>query len=279
MTIKETLFFGVENLKKANINEEMLKARRLLAFVLGTNKEYLLIHNDDEISKEQINEYKRYINRLKKGEPLQYITNSQEFMGLNFFVNKSVLIPQPDTEILTIEVIELTKTNNVSTILDLCTGSGAIGISLSKNLPRVKVLASDISKKALLVADRNNRNLGTNVEFIKSNLFEKIVGNFDIIVSNPPYIEKNVILTLDKEVQKEPKLALNGGKDGLDFYRKIIGQAYKYLTPNGFLCLEIGYNQKEQVIDLINKTNRYQDVYNKKDLSNNDRIIICRKKE
>lgn len=168
-------------------------------------------------------------------------------------------------------------------ILDLCTGSGAIGISIANNISGCKVTLSDISKEALEVTKKNciKNKVEDRVNIIQSDLFESIDENnkFDIIVSNPPYIKTDVIKTLDKEVQNEPILALDGGEDGLDIYRRIIKEAHKYLKCNGYLCLEIGYDQKEDVTKLIEKTNYYQDKYSKKDLAGNDRIIICKKKE
>ena len=134
---------------------------------------------------------------------------------------------------------------------------------------------SDISYDALKIAQKNSVN--TNIKIIQSDLFEKIEKKFDIIVSNPPYIETRTIQTLDKEVQMEPKLALDGGEDGLDLYRRIIKEAYKYLNSNGILALEIGYNQKDKVINLIEVSNKYEDIYAKKDLSKNDRIVVCMK--
>ena len=191
-------------------------------------------------------------------------------------------------------------------ILDLCTGSGAIGISIAKYVDNSKITLSDISNEALKVAKQNYINIvGKNsyihsqnslkynvgvdanidpkkqIKFVQSDLFKNMDKNtkFDIIVSNPPYIKSDVIRTLDKEVQKEPILALDGGKDGLDIYRKIIKEAYKYLKCNGYLCLEIGYDQKKEVINLIESIGEYKDIYSKKDLAGNDRIVICKKKE
>ena len=167
-------------------------------------------------------------------------------------------------------------------MLDLCTGSGAIGISIAKNINNCEITLSDISKDALNVATQNYNNIvgahdcARQDKIIQSDLFENIKDKFDIIVSNPPYIKSDVIKTLDKEVQNEPILALDGGKDGLDTYRKIIEHAYKYLNENGYLCLEIGYDQKDEVIRLIEETNQYKDIYSKKDLAGNDRIIICK---
>ena len=175
------------------------------------------------------------------------------------------------------------KSHNNIKILDLCTGSGAIGISIAKHIENCEITLSDISAEALNVANKNSVGVGFHpdpnkkIQIIQSDLFENIKDKFDIIVSNPPYIKTDIIKTLGKEVQKEPMLALDGGKDGLDIYRKIIEQAYKYLNENGYLCLEIGYDQKDEVISLIKETEKYTNIYSKKDLAGNDRIVICEK--
>ncbi|MFG6319256.1 MAG: peptide chain release factor N(5)-glutamine methyltransferase [Clostridia bacterium] len=196
-------------------------------------------------------------------------------MGLNFYVNENVLIPQPDTEILVEEVLQLLKQNVSKKILDICTGSGAIAISIAKMQENSTVTASDISKKAINIARKNSVDNNTDIEFVLSNMFEKINGKFDIIVSNPPYIEENVISTLPKEVQKEPYIALSGGEDGLKFYRIIAKEGKKFLNANGYIAVEIGYNQKEKVIELFEKE-EYKEVYSKKDFGGNDRIVIAK---
>ena len=243
-------------------------------------KDNNLIHDDEEINDGLSNVFFEKIDRLKKHEPLQYIINKQEFMGFDFYVDENVLIPQPDTENLVEEVILLSETlrKNYKTelrILDLCTGSGAIAISISKLIKNCLVYASDISKEALKIADENSSRNQANVLFIESNLFEKISNlyKFDIIVSNPPYIESDVIETLSEEVKKEPILALDGGDDGLDFYRKIAKEAKGYLNTNGYLAFEIGYNQKEEVEKILLEVG-YKNIYSRKDLGGNDRIVI-----
>lgn len=249
MKISEVLKDGIYVLKEKNIDDSNLKARLLLAHLLGKSKEYLIINSFEELDTEKQIEYFYLLDRLIMGEPLQYITENQEFMGLDFFVNKNVLIPQPDTEILVQSVIKFLNNNcgkensklfemlekskiNTPKILDLCTGSGAIAISLAKVFQNdnVEIMASDISEDALKVAKINCEKNEVNLKLIKSDLFENIDEKFDIIVSNPPYIETDVILELDLDVQNEPHLALDGGKDGLDFYRKIAENAKKYLN-------------------------------------------------
>ena len=276
MNIKDALEYGINELKEKNIEEPILKTKILLAYILNCKKEDLLIHETEEIDTKTINIYKENINKVCSYTPLQYVTKIQEFMDLSFYVDERALIPQPDTENLVYEVIELLKNKENVDILDLCTGSGAIAISLKKNLPNAKIVGTDISKDALEVAKINAKNNNAKIDFIKSDLFEKVQEQYNAIISNPPYIKTKIIKTLDKEVQKEPILALDGGQDGLDFYKKIIKDAYKYLKPDGYLCLEIGYDQKEEVINLINENGNYKEVYSKKDLAGNDRIVICK---
>lgn len=281
MSINQELINAIKILKENNIEEASLKARMILANILKKPKEYLLIHEEEELSLNDINKYKEDIKKLANNVPIQYIINKQEFMGLNFYVDENVLIPQPDTEILVEEVINICRDidcrepEKTIKILDLCTGSGAIGISIAKNIKNCEMTLSDISNDALKIAQKNSAN--SNIKIIQSDLFEKIEEKFDIIVSNPPYIETKIISTLDKEVQMEPRLALDGGEDGLNLYRRIIKEAYKYLNSNGILALEIGYNQKDKVINLLKQSNMYVNIYFKKDLSKNDRIVVCRK--
>ena len=277
MTIREALNKGTFMLKNNNIETPKLKARLLLQFTLNKTREYLIIYDNESISQNKEVLYFKYIDKLIQGIPLQYITNTQEFMKMSFFVNDNVLIPQPDTEILVEETIKIAKNIKKPTILDLCTGSGAIAVSLKKYLQDSIVYASDISPKALEVAKRNAKNNNVEVNFFESDLFENLPNiKFDIIVSNPPYIKKDVIKTLDKEVQNEPKLALDGGIDGLDFYRKIVNDGYHYLKYNSYLCLEIGYNQKEEVMEIIKNERKYINTYCLKDLYDNNRVIVTK---
>lgn len=275
MKIKNILERGMEVLKETEVEEYKLKCRMLLANILGSSKEYLLIHGEEEIPKELENEFFLKIERVKKNEPIQYILNCQEFMGLEFYVDENVLIPQPDTEILVEEIIKISNKPKMK-ILDLCTGSGAIGISLYKLLKNAEVYASDISNEAINIAKKNANKNNVKIEFIKSDLFENFSKEykFDIIVSNPPYIKTEVIQTLSEEVKREPVLALDGGRDGLKFYRKIIKESKNFLNPNGYLAFEIGYDQKEKVQNLFIE-NGYKNIYSKKDLSENDRIVIA----
>lgn len=279
MQIKEAMRKGMIKLKTNNVKEPNLKARLLMQYILNRPREYILVHDDKQLTLRQNVDYFKLIKKLIEGVPLQHITHQQEFMKLMFYVDENVLIPRPDTEILVEEVIKLAKSINAKKILDLCTGSGAIAVSLAKYIEGSQITATDISRKALSIAKLNatNNNVEDKITFVSSDLFQNISEEkYDIIVSNPPYIKRKVIKTLDEEVKREPIIALDGGNDGLDFYKKIIRNAYQYLKYKGYLCLEIGYDQKDEVIDLINKEEKYIDTYSKKDLFDNDRIVITK---
>lgn len=280
MKISDVLKYSIEVLEENNVIDAKQKSRRLLAFVLNKDKEYLMIHANEEIDENLYNVYLKSLERLKNHEPIQYILENQEFMGFNFYVDKNVLIPQPDTENLVEEVINVIEKNNLKypKILDLCTGSGAIAISLAKLVKKSIVYGSDISCEALKIAENNSVSNQANVLFMKSDMFKNIFKEykFNVIVSNPPYIETKVIKTLDKDVQNEPILALDGGEDGLKYYREIAENAKKYLEDDGFLALEIGYNQKEKVEKIL-KENDYRNIYSRKDLAGIIRVIVAQK--
>ena len=285
MKVLEILEAGNKILKDVNVEEYYLKTKMLLLDILNKPKEYLIINKDEEVNEELENIFFEKLELLKKNIPIQYIINKQEFYGYEFFVNENVLIPQPDTEILVEEVINYINSkiigNSKVDVLDLCTGSGIIGICLKKKLEsKVCIYESDVSENALEVAKKNAERLDTDINFIKSDLFEKINSNFkfDIIVSNPPYIKTDVIKSLSGEVKCEPFIALDGKEDGLYFYRKIIKEAKEYLNINGMLFFEIGYDQREEVENLF-KENGYKNVYSKKDYSGNDRIVVGMKGE
>lgn len=281
MTISELIKKGMIELKNGNIEEPKLKARLLMQYVLNKSRQYVIVNDREELDNIKEKQYLEEIKILKKGVPIEHITHQKEFMKLSFFVDKNVLIPRQDTEILVEEVINIAKKNNAKKILDLCTGSGAIAVSLAKYLPQAEIIAIDISNEALKIAKKNaiSNNVENQITFISSDMFTNLnEEKFDIIVSNPPYIKTNVIKNLDIQVQNEPFIALDGGKDGLDFYKKIINESYQYLKYNGYLCLEIGFDQKIDVIELIENTESFTGTYSKKDLFDNDRIIVTRLK-
>ena len=279
MQIKDVMRKGMIKLKTNGVKEPNLKSRLLMQYILNKPREYLLVNDNKELTLRQNVNYFKAIKKLIEGIPLQHITHQQEFMKLMFYVDENVLIPRADTEILVEEVIKIAKKINAKKILDLCTGSGAIAVSLAKYIKGGQITATDISEKALRIARLNarNNNVDDKITFISSNLFQNIPEEkYDMIVSNPPYIKRKVIESLDKEVKKEPIIALDGGNDGLDFYKKIIYTSYEYLKYKGYLCLEIGYDQKNEVIDLINKEGKYINIYSKQDLYDNDRIVIAK---
>ena len=278
MTINEYIVLETKRLKLNNIDDSTIIIKQILSYTLNKDQQYFVINGDKELQFEEEKNAKEAIDKIISGIPIQYITNKQEFMTEEYYVDENVLIPQPDTEILVEEVLKICANNNCNAkILDLCTGSGAIAISLKKRTMKSTMFASDVSIKALNIARKNANINGTEINFIESDLFDKIQEkDFDIIVSNPPYIKKEVLKTLSKQVQNEPTLALDGGESGLEFYEKIANEAYIYIKNNGFLCLEIGYNQAKEVEEILIKNKYYKDMRVIKDLSNNDRCIISK---
>ena len=279
MTIKQAMEKGAIELKVGNIETPKLKSRLLMQYVLRETRQYIIVHDTKQLTERQEKNYFLAIKKIKSGIPIEYITHQKEFMKLNFFVNESVLIPRQDTEILVEEVIKIAKKIKAKKILDLCTGSGAIAISLAKYLENIQLTAVDISRKALDIAMANakNNHVQDKITFVESNLFQDLrQEKYDLIVSNPPYIRRKELETLDKEVRKEPRLALDGGEDGLDFYRNIMDKGYEYLKYGGYICLEIGYDQKEEVMQIIEGKKHYIGTYCKKDLYDNDRVVVTR---
>lgn len=224
MKIKDIINYGIKNLNEKNIDDSVIKSKAILKYILKQNNSYITCNLEKNLDDSIVNEYMQYINELIQGKPLQYITHYQEFMKLDFYVDESVLIPQPDTEILVEEVLnkikeikqQKRKNSGCIKILDLCTGSGAIAISIKKYEQDVEMYASDISKKALDIAKQNANKNDVNIEFIHSDMFNNLRSNtkfknkFDIIVSNPPYIESGAISKLPIEVINEPHIALDG---------------------------------------------------------------------
>ncbi len=219
------------------------------------------------------------INSIKPYTPIQYIMGHAEFCGMDLIVNEDVMIPRPETEILVDVAADIIRdTGNGLRVLDLCTGSGCIAIALTKSLPDCRIFASDISEGALEVARLNagRQNVSDRISFIKSDLFCNIKGLFDIIVSNPPYVARPEFATLQKEVLMEPKVAFDGGDDGLDFYRKIISDSRKFLKPGGYLLFEIGFGQRSAICAIIEKNRTFKVTQVRIDHNEIDRIIAAR---
>ena len=274
MTIKEAIKYGSDLLKENKIEDYSIKVKILISFITGIKKDILINYEDVEILDNKLEIYIYNLNKIIEGVPIQYITKKQEFMGLDFFVDENVLIPQPDTEILVEEVLKISKLYNKKiNILDLCTGSGAIAVTLAKYLRDVNIIATDISENAIEIAEKNaiKNNAENKIKFVVSDMFKNIENKFDIIVSNPPYIETKEIEKLSKEVKNEPIIALDGGNDGIKYYKIIADNYNKFLNIGGYLLLEIGYNQGESVSKLFKNSEI------KKDLSGNNRVILVKK--
>ena len=251
-TYASALRYGKKYLADRQIENSGGDAWYLMEYVWGIDRNYYFLHSDDIIEQKDEERYRDLLQKRGSHIPLQHLTGTCDFMGLTFQVNDQVLIPRQDTETLVESALSRLKEGDRA--LDLCTGSGCIILSLEKLGPGIRGLGADISAAALAVAKRNRDSLGLESDFCISDLFEGIEGVFDIIVSNPPYIASGKIPGLMEEVRGfEPLLALDGGADGLDFYRRIIKDARNFLKPGGWLGLEIGYDQREAVEELLRR--------------------------
>lgn len=275
MTIKEMLDMGADTLHKACVNEYKLDAWYLLSYYLGINKSEYYMRMNESVDDIKVTEYMSYISRREGHEPLQYIIGEQEFYGLLFKVNENVLIPRQDTEVL---VEYVTGISQGKTVLDMCTGSGCIAVSIAKCGNAASVSASDISEAALKVAQYNAKNNHADIEFIHSDIWENITGSYDILVSNPPYITDQEMKELDEEVYGyEPHLALRGGSDGLVCYKKILDGLDGHINDNGVICFEIGCAQAADVMGLMAEK-QISDIQVIKDLAGLDRVVWGRYK-
>ncbi|MBQ3465846.1 MAG: peptide chain release factor N(5)-glutamine methyltransferase [Firmicutes bacterium] len=299
---------GEYRLSKAGVEDAAIDAEELYCFMKGCDKVILFLNKEQEADKETEKEYFELIEKRASRIPLQHITGKQEFMGFDFKVGPDVLIPRQETEVLVTEAAKILRDERKTAagerhksrgklfglfssppeqkVLDLCCGSGAIGISLAKICEDVSVTAADISEAALALARENAKANRVEIEFLKGDLFEAVaaaekgkrIRSFDMIISNPPYIKSSLIALLQNEVKDhEPVEALDGGSDGLDFYRRIAAEAYRYLDNDGWLMLEIGYDQGESLREIIKETGRYTEPEILKDLAGRDRVVKCRK--
>lgn len=274
MNYTEAFLMGMQKLKEAEIGEAQLDARLLLEEVCGTDHNTLLCHGDREVSEAEEEQYRKALEQRAVHVPLQHLLGYQDFMGLRFQVNEYVLIPRQDTEILVEEAMRYL--HDGMRILDLCTGSGCILLSLLHYSNDCEGTGVDISKEALQVAAQNAELLGIKADFLKSDLYEKVTGKFDLLVSNPPYIERKVIPTLMEEVREyDPYIALDGGEDGLDFYRRIIGGAQDYLKRGGQILMEIGSGQAKAVSELLREAG-FKEIDVCRDFAGLDRVVSGR---
>ena len=272
MTLREAYKYGQKQLNEASIEDADLDAWYLLELVTGINRTMYYLKMQEAISSEQEEVYRKYIDARASHIPVQHITGVQEFMGLEFSVNEHVLVPRQDTEVLVESVLKVLKPNMA--VLDMCTGSGCILISLLKHCIGAQGVGVDVSKEALKVAKMNCEKLGVEAELVQSDLFENVLGRYDVIVSNPPYIRTAVIEELKEEVKcHDPFIALDGKEDGLYFYRKIVENSANYLNEGGKLYFEIGHDQGEDVKKLMEQAG-FVDVEVKKDLAGLDRVVF-----
>jgi len=274
MTLREAYEYGKEQLKKVQIEDADLDAWYLLEHVTGVTRATYFMDMNRALRKEEEAKYLEGVAIRAKHVPLQHITGVQEFMGLEFCVNEHVLVPRQDTEVLVESVLEVLGPG--MRVLDMCTGSGCILISLLKlcGFADVSGVGVDVSEEALRVARKNAENLGVDTMFVHSDLFSKVEGQYDVIASNPPYIRTSVIEGLKEEVKfHDPFIALDGKEDGLYFYRRIVEKSTSYLKKGGKLYFEIGHDQGEDVSMLMREAG-FADVTVKKDLAGLDRVVF-----
>ncbi len=277
MTVAEELSQAIMRLTQANSDEPQPNAEWLLACVLNVTRTWLLAHPDYTLSEKELALYQKYIARKAKGEPLSHIVGYQPFDGLDIIVSSDVLTPRPETE----ELVDLASTlldrKATLALLDMCTGSGCIACALAKRFPRAQVLGVDISEKALAIAQENVKkfHLNERVHLLQSDLWKDVTGTFDLIISNPPYIPSAVVDTLTREVLHEPRLALDGGVDGLDIVRPLCTLAADYLRPEGWLALELCKGQASAVARGLNEFG--WKATTKKDIVGIERFVLAQK--
>lgn len=293
LSVKEILNIGLRHLEENQIADAAIDCKLLYCYLMKVTTSQMLLEYQKVLPDSLCDEYFALLDRRASGVPLQHITGVQEFMGLEFKVSEKVLIPRQDTETLVEDAMEVLQKNTLRgeaflqkkkkdwEVLDLCCGSGAIGLSLGKLCSNVKVTCSDLSKDALSVARENGAKLGVKASFQEGNLLLPFKGRFknkkfDLIISNPPYIKTSVIPTLQREVRDhEPMMALDGGASGLDFYRDIIRDAPDCLKKEGVLMLEIGHDQREDICALLAETEKFEKITALKDLAGRDRIVAA----
>ena len=296
LLVKEMLTMGEKQLMDSDIADATRDCKILYCYMMDIPFSKIILEYQNMLQDRLCEKYFELIDRRSSGEPVQYIMESQEFMGLEFIVNENVLIPRQDTETLVEDALEIINTGTLRgedmdvkrkewDILDLCTGSGAIGVSLARIANKVNVTCSDISEGAIKVAKENAQKHGVakSVKFEQGDLFKPFSKHFrkqkfDMIISNPPYIKSSIIPTLQKEVcEHEPISALDGGESGLDFYERIVSGVGSHLRKSGVLLLEIGHDQGEAVSGLLSRNGEFTSIRVLKDLANRDRIVFAKK--
>lgn len=281
MNIGSLLNLATKMLKSKKIDTARLDSQLILGKVLNKDKIYLMINNSEEVEEEKKEEFLKLVNKRMENMPVRYILGEVDFMGLDFYIEEGVLIPRSDTEVLVEEVLKIIGEDEKLYVCDLCSGSGAIGISLAYYRKNIMVDLIDFYEKPEEISKKNiiKNNLENQVKFIKSDLLKepiKSLKKYDIIVSNPPYIKEDVIETLMDDVKNyEPRSALSGGDSGLIFYERIVEESKKVLKENGILAFEIGYDQGDSVSNIM-KNNGYIDIKVVKDLAGLDRVVIGR---
>ena len=280
MNIQETLNKAVKILNKSNIKNPYLDSEILLSKTINKDRKYIILNSQEQLSKKSLKNFSNLIKRRKKSEPIAYLINKKEFWNHTFYIDCNVLIPRPDTEILVEETLKLFSKSSKLRMLDIGTGSGCILLSILKERRNFLGIGIDISKNAIKVANFNAKlqQLSNRVKFYKSDVDKFLIGKYDIVLSNPPYIKRKDLKYLEKDiVDFEPKTALDGGRDGFSKITKVINKASKLVKKNGRFILEIGFDQKNKTIDILKKNSFY---INKivKDYGRNDRCIISIKK-
>ena len=279
MNIQSAILEGANILKNKSINSAKLDSEILLASVIDKDRKYLILNNDQNIKEKNLIHFQKLINKRSFREPIAYLTNKKHFWNYKFFVTKDTLIPRPDTELIVEQILKLTKSKTKMKILDIGVGSGCILLTILKERKNFYGVGVDISKKCLNISKINAKNLevSSRVKFFKSDVDKFDLGKYDLIVSNPPYIKKLNLKYLEKDVVNfEPKLALDGGLDGLSEIRKVIIKSSDLIKKNGKFILEIGFDQKNKVINLLKDKGFYINSISK-DLAKNDRCIVSTK--
>ena len=279
MNIQSAILEGANILKNKSINSAKLDSEILLASVIDKDRKYLILNNDQNIKEKNLIHFQKLINKRSFREPIAYLTNKKHFWNYKFFVTKDTLIPRPDTELIVEQILKLTKSKTKMKILDIGVGSGCILLTILKERKNFYGVGVDISKKCLNISKINAKNLevSSRVKFFKSDVDKFDLGKYDLIVSNPPYIKKLNLKYLEKDVVNfEPKLALDGGLDGLSEIRKVITKSSELIKKNGKFILEIGFDQKNKVINLLKDKGFYINSISK-DLAKNDRCIVSTK--